>query len=132
MNRRTKIIASIGPTSTSDAVLKDMVEAGMDVARINLSHGTVDDGLEVLHRIRAVSESLNKNIGIMADLPGPKVRIGKLDDPINLEPNSEILLSPDEGPSTSERFTVDYSGLLTDVRVGDRLAIGDGSIIIQV
>ncbi len=132
MNRRTKIIASIGPTSTSDAVLKDMIEAGMDVARINLSHGTVDDGLEVFHRIRSVSESLNKNVGIMADLPGPKVRIGKLTESVELEPNAEILLSPDDGPSTGERFTVDYSGLLTDVRVGDRLAIGDGSIIIQV
>lgn len=109
-----------------------MIEAGMDVARINLSHGTVDDGLEMFRRIRSVSESLNKNIGIMADLPGPKVRIGKLSDPVYLEPNAEILLSPDEGPSTADRFTVDYSGLLTDVRVGDRLAIGDGSIIIQV
>lgn len=132
MNRRTKIIASIGPASSSDAVLKDMIEAGMDVARINMSHGTVDDGLEIFHRIRTVSESLDRTIGIMVDLPGPKVRIGKLTEPVDLVPDSQILLSPDEGPSTGERFTVDYSGLLTDVRVGDRLAIGDGSIILQV
>ena len=132
MNRRTKIIASIGPASASDAVLKDMIEAGMDVARVNLSHGTVDDGLEIFHRIRAVSESLGRTVGIMADLPGPKVRIGKLPEAVLIEPGSQILLSPDEGPSGRYRFTVDYAGLLTDVRVGDRLAIGDGSIILQV
>ncbi len=132
MNRRTKIIASIGPASSSDAVLKDMIEAGMDVARINLSHGTVDDGLEIFHRIRSVSESLNRTVGILADLPGPKVRIGKLPEPTDLVPDTHILLSPDEGPSSKDRFTVDYSGLLSDVRVGDRLAIGDGAIILQV
>ena len=109
-----------------------MIEAGMDVARINLSHGTVDDGLEIFHRIRSVSESLNRTVGILADLPGPKVRIGKLPEPTDLVPDTHILLSPDEGPSSKDRFTVDYSGLLSDVRVGDRLAIGDGAIILQV
>ncbi len=65
MNRRTKIIASIGPASDDEATLKDMIEAGMDVARINLSHGTLEDGLERYRRIRAVAETSGKNVAII-------------------------------------------------------------------
>ncbi len=132
MNRRTKIIASIGPACSDDATLKAMVEAGMDVARLNLSHGTVDDALERLRQIRRISESVGRQVGVMADLPGPKVRIGQLAEPIVLEVGAEVLLEPGDGTSSTGHLFVDYEGLLSDVHVGDRLAIGDGSIILEV
>ncbi len=132
MHRRTKIIASIGPASSDDSTLKAMVEAGMDVARLNLSHGTVDDAVERLHQIRRIAESSGRTVGVMADLPGPKVRIGQLAEPIELPVDSEILLEPGNGESTGERLFVDYEGLLHDVRLGDQLAVGDGSIILEV
>ena len=132
MTRRTKIIASIGPASVDEATIKAMVEAGMDVARLNLSHGTVDEAIERLHLIRRIAESVGRPVGVMADLPGPKVRIGELPAPIMLEVNSELLLEPGNEPSSAEHLWVDYEGLLHDVMVGDKLAVGDGSIILEV
>ncbi|MGF1596712.1 MAG: pyruvate kinase [Acidimicrobiales bacterium] len=132
MRRRTKIIASIGPACSDDATLKSMVEAGMDVARLNLSHGSIDDAIERLHQIRRVSETVGRHVGIMADLPGPKVRIGELAQPIDLQVGSEVRLAPGNGTSTVDHLWVDYETLLADIHVGDNLAIGDGSIILQV
>ncbi len=132
VTRRTKIIATIGPQSESESMLREMIVAGMDVARLNMSHGTIDDGLERLRRIRALSNELDRPVGILADLPGPKVRLGTVQDPRDLVEDALILLEPGEGPSRPDHFMVDYETLLTDVRVGDRLAIGDGSIVLEV
>ncbi|MEL7158312.1 MAG: pyruvate kinase, partial [Actinomycetota bacterium] len=132
MNRRTKIIASIGPACSDESTMKAMVEAGMDVARLNLSHGTVDEAVERLHQLRRIAEGSGRVVGIMADLPGPKVRIGELEAPIELATNAEVLLEPGDGTSTTERLFVDYESLLTDVQLGDHLAVGDGSIILEV
>jgi len=74
--RRTKIIATMGPASESEAVLKDMIEAGADVIRINLSHGSLDSSIEKYRRLRRIEESLGRPLGILVDLPGPKVRAG--------------------------------------------------------
>lgn len=104
----------------------------MDVARLNLSHGTVDEAVERLHQLRRISESVGRTVGVMADLPGPKVRIGLLEEPVVLDRGADVLLEPGEGASQSDHFTVDYTGLLTDVQLGDRLAIGDGSIVLEV
>jgi pyruvate kinase len=109
-----------------------MVEAGMDVARLNLSHGTLEEAIERLHTLRRIAESVGRPLGVMADLPGPKVRIGKLDAPVHLQEGSEILLEPGTGTSRSDHFVVGYEGLLTDVHLGDRLSMGDGSIILEV
>ncbi|MCB1031312.1 MAG: pyruvate kinase, partial [Acidimicrobiales bacterium] len=78
MARRTKIIATIGPASDSEAMIKDLAEAGMDVARIGLAHGTLDEAIEKFRRVRRVEASLGRPIGVMIDLPGPKVRAGSM------------------------------------------------------
>ncbi len=132
VKRRTKIIATIGPACTDEATMKAMIEAGMDVARLNLSHGGLDSAIERLHQLRRISESVGRTLGVMADLPGPKVRIGVLPEPIELVDDSEILLEPGNEASTSGHLWVDYAGLLTDVQMGDKLAVGDGSIVLQV
>ncbi|MGH1492560.1 MAG: pyruvate kinase, partial [Acidimicrobiales bacterium] len=132
MNRRTKIIATIGPSCADETTMKAMVEAGMDVARLNLSHGTIDDHLERLKQLRSISESVGRPVGVMADLPGPKVRLGSFDEQVALQINDEILLEPGEGKSVAGHFSVGYESLLADVHKGDRLAIGDGSIVLEV
>lgn len=132
MTRRTKIIATIGPASDDEGVLKDMIEAGMDVARLNLSHGTVEDSLERFHRIRKVSENVGRPVGILADLPGPKVRLGKFAEPVELAAGSELSIHPGNETSTPKRLFVDYETLLTDVMAGDRLSLGDGAIQVEV
>lgn len=132
VTRRTKIIATIGPSSSDEATLRNMIRAGMDVARLNMSHGSVEDGLERFHRIRALAAEAGRPVGILADLPGPKVRIGSIESPQELDAGDELLLSPGEGASTNGRLMVNYESLLSDVRVGDQLAIGDGSIVLEV
>jgi pyruvate kinase len=132
VKRRTKIIASLGPASSDETTIKAMVEAGMDVARLNLSHGTLDEAIDRLRQIRRISEVVGQPVAVMADLPGPKIRVGQFDDPIELPVGTEVLLEPGEGTSTVDHLWVDYEGLLADVHQGDRLAIGDGSIILEV
>jgi len=104
----------------------------MDVARLNLSHGTLDESIERLHQIRRISDSVGRPIGVMADLPGPKVRIGLLEEPIELEIGAEVLLEPGNEISSKDRLFVDYTSLLTDLHRGDKVAIGDGAIVLQI
>jgi pyruvate kinase len=132
VTRRTKIIATIGPASDDEGVIKDMIEAGMDVARLNLSHGTLEHSLERFHLIRRVSETVGRPVGILADLPGPKVRMGKFAEPVHLENGRELQIVPGNETSDADRFFVDYESLLSDVVPGDRLSLGDGAIQLEV
>lgn len=132
MKRRTKIIATIGPACADETTMKAMVEAGMDVARLNLSHGTIEEQLERLAQLRRIAEGAGRPVGIMADLPGPKVRLGSLDAPLALEIDDEILLEPGIDKSVKGHFGVGYDTLLADIHKGDRLAVGDGSIVLEV
>ena len=133
MARRTKIIATIGPASDSEAMIKDLAEAGMDVARIGLAHGTLDEAIEKFHRVRRVSEALGRPIGTLIDLPGPKVRAGQMpEEGLQLEQGETMRLTHGTGPSSSEVIQVDHDGLLTDLHVGDRVAFGDGAVAAEV
>jgi pyruvate kinase len=132
MARRTKIIATIGPASEDERTLKGLVQAGMDIARINLSHESVELALERYHRIRKVAADLARPVGILVDLPGPKVRVGRMpDDGLSLQEGSEYFLTPGHGVSTSDVIEVDYDDLLTDVHEGDLLTFGDGAVQVQ-
>jgi len=132
MSRRTKIIATIGPASDDPKILRGLMEAGMDIARINLSHETVELALDRYHRIRGVAADLGKTVGILADLPGPKVRVGRLPgDGITLVDGAEFFMVPGNEKSTLEVVQVDYEGLLTDMHDGDLLVFGDGAVQVQ-
>jgi pyruvate kinase len=133
MARRTKIIATIGPASDSEPMLKGLIEAGMDVARLGLAHESLDLALERFHRIRRAAADFGRPVGILADLPGPKVRAGTMpSEGVVLSDSQTLRLVPGHEASTAEVLTVDYAELLTDVQVGDRLVIGDGSVVLQV
>ena len=132
MPRRTKIIATIGPASEDERTLKGLVQAGMDIARINLSHESIDLALERYHRIRKVADDLERPVGILVDLPGPKVRVGHMPEGgVGLAEGQEYDLTPGQGTSTHELIEVDYADLLTDVHEGDLLTFGDGAVQVQ-
>ncbi len=132
MPRRTKIIATIGPASDNEATLRTMMEAGMDIARLGLAHETLELALERYHRVRSVAAEMGRPLGIIVDLPGPKVRAGRMpSDGMNLADLDVISLVPGQGESTSDVVQVDYDDLLTDVHDGDYLTFGDGAVQVR-
>ena len=132
MARRTKIIATIGPASEDERTLKGLIQAGMDIARINLSHESVELALERYYRIRKVAADLALPVGILVDLPGPKVRVGHMpEEGLTLVDGQEYFLTPGHGLSSSDVIEVDYDELLTDVHEDDLLTFGDGAVQVQ-
>jgi len=133
MTRRTKIVATIGPATESPQELERAILAGANVVRLNLSHGHVDQHLDALARVRAVAERLGVPVGVLADLPGPKVRAGQFPvGGVELATGASIHLRAGDGPSDADTIWVDYATLLDDIDVGDRVLIGDGSICMRV
>lgn len=130
---RTKIVATIGPASERPPVLDDLLAAGVDVVRLNLSHGTLASHVERLHAVRDAAERAGRVVAVLADLPGPKVRSGDFPDGgAQLHGGATTELVPGEGESTAGRITVDYPSLLDDLRAGDRVVLGDGAITLEV
>jgi pyruvate kinase len=133
MNRRTKIVATIGPASESAEMLEALLRAGVDVVRLNLSHGPIDEHLQRLRLVRSAAEAVGRPTAVLADLPGPKVRAGHFPDGgIALAVGQSLRLEPGTAPSDDAVVTVDYPSLLADVRPGDRIVLGDGGITLRV
>ena len=110
-----------------------MIEAGMDVARINLAHCSVDEAIDRFQRIRRLSADMGHRVGILIDLPGPKVRAASFgEDPVELTAGSTVELRVGNSSSDASVVEVDYEDLLTDLKVGDRITIGDGTLLMQV
>ena len=133
MARRSKIIATIGPASENARTLKGMIEAGMDVARIGLAHGTVDEQIAKFQMVRAVAADLGRHVGIVVDLPGPKVRCMPFTDGgAELVEDTQVSLGVEETKSSSDHINVDYPNLLQDVQLGDSLSFGDGQVVVSI
>jgi pyruvate kinase len=131
--RRAKIVATIGPASESEELLRRLMMAGMDVARINMSHGEREHHGEVIGRIRRVAGELNRPVAIMLDLSGPKIRTGKLrDGNVHLEGGAEVHITSEEILGDANRFSANYALLPREVKPGDRILISDGEIELQV
>ncbi len=132
--RRAKIVATIGPASQSPEMLGKLVEAGMDVARLNFSHGDHEShGKTILH-IREASKLLSKPVAIMQDLQGLKIRTGPLEDgaPVELETGQTFVITIQSVAGNSERVSTSYEALPKDLRPGDRLLLSDGLIELRV
>jgi pyruvate kinase len=135
MNRKAKIVATIGPASQSDEVLEKLILAGMNVARMNFSHGTHDQHAERIARIRKTSEKLGISIGILQDLQGPKIRVGELAEPIQLAESELVTLyvTGTTPPGNGEKkIPVDFRQLFDSVRTSDRLLLDDGRLALEV
>jgi pyruvate kinase len=133
MPRRTKIVATLGPASNSAETVLSLVKAGVDVFRVNLSHGSLDELAVVAERIRDAANSCDRVVAVLADLPGPKVRCGDFgDEGVHLATGTQVSIVPGEGSSDTNRITVDYPSLLDDLARGDTVIIGDGVITLTV
>jgi pyruvate kinase len=134
MKRRAKIIATIGPATNSLERIRQLVAAGMDVARINFSHGDHAEHATVIQRLRQVAEETGRALAIVQDLQGPKLRTSTLsqNEPITLEVGDQIVITTKPMPTTTGRISVDYPALTTDVNPGDRILIDDGTMEIKV
>src|SRR5918996_2390102 len=133
--RRTKIIATIGPASRDPEVLVRLVDAGMDVARLNFSHGTADEHAETARLVRDAAGRAGRQVAILQDLPGPKLRIGPLDDGIaELKPGDHLtfVCGPDGFVGNSERMSISWSGLAESVDHGEILYLADGAVRLRV
>ena len=132
--RRTKIIATIGPTSRDPETLVRMVQAGMDVARLNFSHASLDVHAENAERVRAAAERAGRQVAILQDLPGPKIRIGRLrDDIAELTPGHElVLMCGSDAVGDERRIAVSWNGLADAVDPEDVIYLADGAIRLRV
>ncbi len=133
MSRRTKIVATVGPSCTERSVLEEMFTAGVDVVRLNLSHGRLDEHLERLAVVREAAEATGRPVAVLADLPGPKVRSGRFPDGgVALSAGAFVRFEQGAGPSDAGVIRVDYPDLLADMVIGDRVVLGDGAISLSI
>ena len=127
LKNKTKIVCTIGPASRSPAVIRKLIHSGMNVARLNFSHGTHAEHLENINRIRELSDELGEPVAILQDLCGPKIRVGKVRKTgIRLEPGQTFILTNKHILGTQKRVSVSYHDLPLEVEVGDRILLADG------
>ncbi len=129
---KTKIIATMGPATSSVPMLKKIIKAGVDVCRVNFSHGDWDTHLEVINNIREANRELGTNVAILGDLQGPKLRIGKVENnSMLLEEGATMTLTTEATISSGTTIYVKYSTLARDVKVGERVLLDDGKLELE-
>ncbi len=133
MHRATKIVATIGPASSSPEILLQMMQAGVDVVRLNFSHGTADDHRQRAEHVREAARQTGRAVAIMADLQGPKIRVGKFENgKTMLEPGQPFILDANCAMGNDERVGLDYRDQPRDLKPGDVLLLNDGLIVLTV
>jgi len=134
MDRRTKIVATLGPASDSAAVLRGMVDAGLDMARLSLAHGPVEETFARIELVRTVAAEAGRIVGVLVDLPGPKIRTAAFTREVYLTAGEDVeLVQADEGATSDwQRIAVDYPDLVGHLRAGDTMPLGDGGITLAV
>ena len=132
-NHKTKIVATIGPASESPEMLERLIRARLDIARLNFSHGDFNDHAERIAHIRAAEQATGQHVAIMADLPGPKMRVGKIEaEPIQLRPGETFTLTTQDIVGNAQRASMSFPRLPKVVRPGDRLFLNDGLVQLVV
>ena len=132
-HQNTKIVATVGPASNSYSILLELVQAGVDVFRLNFSHGTHEEHLKVINHINYINEKYNLHVSILADLQGPKLRIGKIkDNALELQPGDKITLVNEECIGTKDKIYMSYQQFAEDVKVGEKVLVDDGKLMFEV
>ncbi|MEQ8243301.1 pyruvate kinase [Fulvivirga sp.] len=129
---KTKVIATVGPASNTKEKLKELIEAGVDIFRLNFSHGTHEDHAKVIKYVKELNEELDTNICLLQDLQGPKIRVGEVDKGVKLKVGQLFTITPHEMLGTSEKASTVYTNLHKDVKPGDMILIDDGKIELKV
>src|SRR6195952_2131221 len=129
MTRRAKIVCTMGPATSSEEGIAALLDAGMNVARMNFSHGDYADHKVIYERLRAAAKASDKALAILADLQGPKIRLGRFSDgPHEWNTGDRVTITVDDIVGTKDRVSTTYLGLANDARPGDRLLIDDGKV----
>ncbi|MFD5949969.1 pyruvate kinase [Streptomyces collinus] len=132
--RRAKIVCTLGPATDSYDRIKSLVDAGMDVARFNLSHGSHAEHEERYHRVRKAADETGRSVGLLADLQGPKIRLGRFTEgPVLLERGDTFTITVEDGAEgDGQTCGTTYAGLATDVTTGERILVDDGKVCLEV
>jgi pyruvate kinase len=132
--RKAKIVATIGPASEKPEMIRELLKAGMDVARLNFSHGTLEEHARRIRSLRAVAAAAGQSLPLLQDLPGPKIRTGRLRGrrPVMLEAGGTVRLTPGDILGSAARLSINYPNLAREVRRGDRILLSDGLIELRV
>ena len=131
--RRTKIVCTLGPATWDVPVLRELIRAGMDVARINMSHGSRQDNAALIAAVRRAAREEKKNLAIMLDTKGPEIRIGKFEGgKVFLEEGQEFVLTTKEITGNRQAVSVDYPGITRDVKPGLNILLADGLIVLEI
>ena len=133
MMKKTKIVATLGPASSSKEVLKEMFLAGVNVCRLNFSHGAYEDHAAVVKTIRELNEETGLNVAILADLQGPKIRTDEMENNgVDLINGSEVEITTEKVLGTAKRFSINYAQLPKDVLPGERILLDDGKLALEI
>ena len=133
VTRRAKIVCTLGPASSSPQRLTKLVQAGLDVARLNMSHGTYADHRAAYDAVRAAGDEAGRSVGVLVDLQGPKIRLGRFaSGPVMLPTGSDFDITGDDVDGDACQATSTYPELAADVRAGDRILVDDGRVVLEV
>ncbi len=130
---KTKIVATLGPSSSDREVLREMFVAGLNVCRVNFSHGSYDQHAEVIQTVRSLNAELNANVAILADLQGPKIRTGEMENNgVMLEVGESCQIITEAILGTAKKFSINYKNLPKDVNGGEKILLDDGKLVLEV
>ena len=133
INKRTKIVATLGPATSKKSVLKDMLDEGVNVFRINFSHANYDDVKERIQMIRELNEEFGYNAAILGDLQGPKLRVGVMKDEVVVTPGDQItFVTGKEFEGTASRVYMNYEQFPRDVQKGEHILLDDGKLMFEI
>ena len=133
MQKKTKIVATLGPASSSTEVMEQMIQCGVDVFRINFSHADYEDVTQRIQMIRSLNEKLNTNTSILADLQGPKLRVGEMEEGTEVQEGDEVRFLTDAPfVGNKEKAYMTYKNFPNDVKAGERILLDDGKLIFEV
>src|SRR5690606_10267019 len=132
-SKKTKIVATVGPASESKETLLALADAGVNVFRLNFSHGTHEDHLERIKRIRQINSESDRNLCILQDLQGPKIRIGNVEekDGVWIQAGNPLVFTNENVIGTAQRVSTPYDGMYNDVKLGDRILLDDGKLEVK-
>ena len=132
MERRTKIVATLGPATSTEETIRGLVRSGVDVARLNFSHGEHEGHLKNARLVRAAAESLGRNVAVMQDIQGPKIRIGEVVGDTELVEGNRVIIAPGDFLGDASRLSTPYEGISQDVEPGHRILMDDGLLELEV
>jgi pyruvate kinase len=133
MGRRAKIVCTLGPATSGPDQIAVLVAAGLDVARLNMSHGSQAGHHAAYLNVRAAGDASGRSVGVLVDLQGPKIRLGRFaSGPVTLAPGAEFTITGEDVPGDETEASTTYAGLAGDVRPGTQILVDDGRVVLEV